>query len=147
MKTTERFTNAVTKLYNAFHNGELELTDCKKCAVGNICDNRFDWFDTVSMAKSRDLFRFVKVKHIEIPKEVNSYGYTGVELANIESIFSRAHYRNYPNGRIHNIKNAQFNALCAVIEYLCELDGIPNVMDYTCLFETENEKPKYELIF
>lgn len=36
---SERFTNAVTKLYNAFHKGTLNAWDCKACAVGNICDN------------------------------------------------------------------------------------------------------------
>lgn len=39
MKTTKRFDNAVTKLYNAFHNGELNAMDCTMCAVGNMCDN------------------------------------------------------------------------------------------------------------
>lgn len=42
-------------------------------------------------------------------------------------------------------KELVFIALCAVVEYLCELDKIPNVMDYTKLFETENNQPKYSL--
>lgn len=42
-------------------------------------------------------------------------------------------------------KDEQFKGLCAVVEYLCELEGIPNVMDYTCLFETDNNEPKHQL--
>ena len=44
-------------------------------------------------------------------------------------------------------KEQQFKGLCAVVEYLCELDGIPNVMDYTSLFETKEGKPVKELTF
>ena len=37
-----RLENAITKLYNAFHNGELNSLDCRHCAVGNLCDNSGD---------------------------------------------------------------------------------------------------------
>ena len=42
-------------------------------------------------------------------------------------------------------KHHQFKGLEAVVKYLCELDGIPNVMDYTSLFESVNDKPVNEL--
>ena len=43
MKTTKRFEKAVTRLYDAFHNGELYAYDCSKCAVGNMCNGNSAW--------------------------------------------------------------------------------------------------------
>ena len=42
-------------------------------------------------------------------------------------------------------KELLFNGLTAVISYLCELDSVPNVMDYSKLFEYENNEPIYHL--
>ena len=136
MKTTERFDKAVTKLYNAFHNGELNAVDCKACAVGNICDNTGEWrcyarFDTCD--------RRIIISSEILPKKISKYGYNKRELATIEMLFLKA------CGFKKGIDEEQFNGLCAVIEYLCELDNIPNVMDYTKLFETKDNKPKYQL--
>ncbi|MBO6632862.1 MAG: Na(+)-translocating NADH-quinone reductase subunit F, partial [Psychroserpens sp.] len=44
-------------------------------------------------------------------------------------------------------KDLLFNGLSEVVRFLCQLDGVPNVMDYTKLFETENNRPKYELTY
>jgi len=41
----KRFTDAVSKLYNAFHKGELNAMSCTKCAVGNLCNNNESWSD------------------------------------------------------------------------------------------------------
>lgn len=143
MKTTERFDKAVTKLYNAFHNGELNAMDCKMCAVGNMCDNTEEW-----------------VLNYE-----SDTGYSQFELENIEKVFMQGYIPETETWRVvekrfkGNIladgwdaklvnkdnKDLCFIALCAVIEYLCELDNTPNVMDYTKLFETENNQPKYQL--
>ena len=42
-------------------------------------------------------------------------------------------------------KDLLFNGLNTTIEFLCKLDNIPDVMDYSKLFEFENDAPKYEL--
>lgn len=39
MKTSKRLEQALTKLYNAYHNKQLNPEDCAACAVGNILDN------------------------------------------------------------------------------------------------------------
>jgi len=141
MKTTERFTNAVTKLYNAFHNGKLNAFECTACAVGNICDNKTNWIDLLPFISSTNIFviqRFTSsLKHNHTTEKS---GYSLAELAMIEGLFMAAH----EDGDETNIET-QYEGLCAVVEYLCELDGIPNVMDYTCLFETENNQPKHAL--
>lgn len=43
MKTTKRLEHALIKLYNAYHNDQLNPEDCTACAVGNILDNHESW--------------------------------------------------------------------------------------------------------
>ena len=141
MKTTERFDNALPKLYNAFHNGTLESQDCTMCAVGNICDNKYEWNNAVRTMVSRF---GVTSRHIDINfmnETIKKSGYSVKELAEIELRFINEAL--FKTGK--ETKETQFKGLCAVVEYLCELDNIPNVMDYTKLFETENNEPKYQL--
>ena len=157
-KTTPRFDRAVTKLYTAFHNGELDAMDCKHCAVGNICDNRNDWRYTGFYvgAPKEDAILF----NLNPDKVVSESGYSVVELANIESIFmfgkipnqERKWYKDLGlsgwSAKDINYDNKEniFIALTRVIEYLCELDNIPNVMDYSKLFEYEGDKAVNQLI-
>lgn len=131
MKTKPRFDNAVTKLYNAFHEGTLNAFDCKECAVGNIVGSAF-YGGYSSFGTVRDV----------VVVGGNKSGYSPTELYYVEKKFMEAHLGG--NTEMSKIEK-QFKGLCAVVEYLCELDNIPNVMDYTRLFETENEKPKYQL--
>lgn len=143
METPKRFTEAVTKLYNAFHRGKLNAFDCAACAVGSVVGSsawKKNWYTNTlgGMLAQR-------IKGTYPVYEVIKTGYSVEELAKLELIF----LQNFDLSLDRNgqDKEQQFNGLCAVIEYLCELDGIPNVMDYTCLFETESDKPKYELSF
>lgn len=156
MKTTERFENAVTKLYKAFHEGTLDALNCKYCAVGNICNNESFWAIATNNFKENNL-----KTNSEYLDDVDEYlkktgvGYSLIEIATIEKTFLVALGFVIPfNEIIWSIfhenakdKEIQFKGLCAVIEYLAELDNIPNPMDYSKLFETENDKPKYELTF
>lgn len=137
MKLPIRLENAITKLYTAFHEGTLNACDSCACAVGNMCDNNGDWrlharFDTHQKNE-------VISNNYKLPKCIINTGYTANELVNVERLFLES--CKFGKGT----KQQQFKGLCAVAEYLCELDNIPNVMDYTKLFETENEKPKYQL--
>ena len=129
MKTTKRFDNAVRKLYNAFHAGELEWSNCSKCAVGNICDGQMDWSDAGGFQVDRNANKLARQNAIRIIKKT---GYSKKNLIKVEELFI--------TGCVcQNSKEYQFKGLCAVVEYLCELDNIPNVMDYTSLFEYKDK--------
>lgn len=133
MKTTKRFDNAVTKLYNAFHNGELNWSDCRKCVIGVLCNGDRRWHQVLNSGNV-----YLKNYTGELKQLIDRTGYNTSDLAKIEQLFL-----TYATGVGQTEDN--YKGLCAVVEYLCELDNIPNVMDYTKLFETENYRPKYEL--
>jgi len=140
----KRFTDAVSKLYNAFHSGKLQLTDCKKCAVGNICNNSDKWFLPI---RSTNFKTYSMVSNplkenefVDMPYSILKFGYSAFELAQIEHKFAKAMV-----GDNEKSKSNQFKGLCVVVEYLCELDNIPNIMDIQSLFEFENDQPKKQL--
>lgn len=148
MKTTERFENAVTKLYNAFHYGELKLSNCTACAVGNICDNKSEWFSPIIEIK-KSIYNYAETFEIIENDTIKKSGYSAFELSMIETKF--AYGVNYANGEdkgwTMETKETQFNGLCKVIEYLCELDNIPNVMDIQSLFEYKEEVKPLSTVF
>jgi len=145
MKTTERFDTAVTKLYKAFSENKLDPMDCRACAVGNLCDNKNNWVSTIDS-------NFGEVARIK--KNFNNQSsYSRQELAIIECLFlfgiknMKQKYK-FSNTKSKNLvethpeytleaKEENFLGLCAVIEYLCELDNIPNVLDHTKIFQEE----------
>jgi len=139
MKTTERFDNAVSKLYTAFHNNELNAFSCTACAVGNLLNKDGSWENGFIGE------RFFSDSQLKIS------GYSSDELNRIEIAFmwgtrNKKDLIKHSHGIGTGVnKETQFKGLCAVVEYLCELDNIPNVMDYTKLFESENNEPKYQL--
>lgn len=137
-----RLENAITKLYAAFHNGELQASNCTMCAVGNICDNSMEWANKFGHGMDTEMNVLVQITSYNYGyrKLYSKNGYSGLELHTIEKLFLESMI-----GLDITLKETQFKGLCAVVEYLCELDNIPNVMDYTKLFETENNQPKYQL--
>ncbi|MEY8847832.1 Na(+)-translocating NADH-quinone reductase subunit F [Psychroserpens sp. XS_ASV72] len=149
MKTSQRFESAIKKLYRAFHNDELHPECCKQCAVGNILDHSDAWKHLSDDHGSTKL-NYVGQVHQRLGRRFN--GYTPYELLQIESRFLRACNYQLPLRHGHfkpedpKDKSILFDGLCEVVGFLCELDGIPNVMDYTKLFEVENDQPKYEYI-
>jgi hypothetical protein len=152
MKTTERFDNAVRKLYTAFHEGTLDAMDCEHCAVGNLCDNRRDWFSLNGLPigdtqRIPDTFR-------------QNTGYSNQELVVIEHLFIYGtkpapgckFYNTISNPEVESGLRAkqeqrelQFQGLCAVVEYLAELDGIPNPFDLSELFGYDKAKAEKQL--
>ena len=78
-------------------------------------------------------------------------GYSPLELLKIEATFLKAYgYKiplHYKNNKPQNAINKAvlFDGLVAVVDLLCKLDNIPNIMNYTALFEYENDKPKYQI--
>lgn len=113
MKTTKRFDEAVTKLYNAFNEGNLNAYKCKACAVGNICNNTEEWGEIAGF--------YANNFHNTIPENIPNYletGYSTLELMKVEDLFMN------PINFVTNKTQEEFNGLMTVIKYLAELDGI-----------------------
>jgi len=150
MKISNRFDAAIEKLYTAFHNNTLNPECCKQCAVGNILNNTESWKYLSDEHGSTNLSYVGKV-HQNLGRRFN--GYTPLELLTIEMIFLKAcgyqlplHFKNGRPKSSKLTKELYFKALSAVISHLCRLEGIANIMDYSKLFEYENDKPKYQLV-
>ncbi len=148
MKTTARFDNAIEKLYKAFHNHTLNPEDCKQCAVGNILDNTDSWQHLSDHHGSLQL-NYVGLVNQKFGRRFN--GYSPLEILQIEATFLKACGYQLPlhhkNTKPDNPRDTEclFNGFCEVVKYLCKLDTIENVMDYSKLFETKMHKPKYAL--
>lgn len=148
MKTTNRLDQALRKLYNAFHEGTLHPECCKSCAVGNICDNTDAWKHLTDLHGSVVL-DYVGMVNQNFGRRFN--GYTPLELLQIEAEFLKGCgytlplTQNCKKPKNPTDKERLFNGLCKTVEFLCKLDGVDNVMDYSKLFEFENNRPKYKL--
>jgi hypothetical protein len=150
MKTSPRLEAAITKIYNAFHNNELNPECCKQCAVGNILDKTDSWKHLSDDHGSVQL-NYVGKVHQTLGRKFN--GYTPLELLQIETIFLEAcGYElpiNYKNKKPKDTDNKEvlFKGVQAVIAFLCKLDNTPNVMDYSKLFVFENNEPKHKISY
>lgn len=143
MKTTPRFEIAIQKLYTAFHDHTLNPECCKQCAVGNILGNTDAWKHLSDHHGSTQL-NYVGTVHQRLGKTF--CGYTPIQILTIEFEFLKGcgyqlpfHHKNSrPDNPTH--PDTLFKGLCAVINYLCELDGIYNIMDYSMLLRYESEE-------
>lgn len=148
MKSSTRLEQAIQKLYVAFHNNTLYPECCKQCAVGNILDNTDSWKHLSDYHGALEL-NYVGLIHQNLGRKFN--GYSPLELLKIEATFLTAcgyqlplHHKNKkPKNSMS--KNILFNGLSEVITLLCEIDNVSNVMDYTKLFEFDNDKPHYKI--
>ena len=148
MNIPKRLELALTKLYNAFHNNTLDPEDCTACAVGNILDNHDSWKHLSNEHGSLQL-NYIGTVHQRLGRKFN--GYSPQELMEIEKVFLDAcgfktplcHYNPKPQNP--KDKEILFHGLCAVVELLCSLDNISNVMDYSKLFEYEHNQPVYSI--
>jgi len=149
MKSLKRFEAAIKKLYTAFHNNTINPECCKQCAVGNILDNTDSWKYLLDEHGSTKLSYIGRV-HQNLGRRFN--GYSPMELLTIESIFLQACGYKLPlhhkNDRPINIKDKEvlFKGFYAVISYLCKIEDITNIMDYSKLLEYENDKPKHQIV-
>ncbi|PTX61664.1 hypothetical protein C8N46_104308 [Kordia periserrulae] len=148
MNISKRFEDAIRKLYEAFHNNTINPECCKQCAVGNILDNTDSWKHLSDDHGSLEL-NYVGKVHQAFGRKFG--GYTPLEILKIEAVFLEACGYELPfhhkNKRPDNPRDKEllFNGLSAVIEYLCKLEGIQNIMDYSKLFDYENNQAKYSL--
>jgi len=143
MKTTQRLDTALRKLYKAFHEGTLHPECCKQCAVGNILDNTDSWKHLTDLHGSLKL-NYVGMVNQNFNRRFN--GYSPLELLQIEAEFLKGCGYSLPlDLKCKKPKNPTdneilFNGLCKAVEFLCQLDGIKNVMDYTKLLEFKQRK-------
>lgn len=114
----------------------------------NILDNTDNWKHFSDYHGSLDL-NYIGQVHESLGRKFN--GYSPSELLKIEAAFLKAcgyqlplHHKNFKPENPTN-KDILFDGLTKVITFLCELDGFSNIMDYTKLFEFENDNPKYRL--
>lgn len=147
MNTSNRFDNAISKLYNAFHDKTLNPDDYKYCAVGNILDHKESWKHLTDKHGSVQL-NYVGLVHQNLGRQFN--GYYPIELLQIESAFLKGcGYYTTTNNRLHKPFNINddllFNGLCAVVSMLCSLDCIEDVMDCTKLFSFNPQSLKFQI--
>jgi len=149
MKTSLRLEQAIIKLYRAFHSGELHPECCKNCAVGTICDHTDTWSYLSEMHGTLKL-SYIGTLNENFGRKI--HGYSPRELLQIELVFLKACGYSLPlvrgSKRPENPtdKALLFKGLSATVKFLCKLDHIPNVMDYSTLFEFKKDHPKYELL-
>ncbi|PVW13938.1 Na(+)-translocating NADH-quinone reductase subunit F [Marixanthomonas spongiae] len=147
MDTPKRLENALSKLYKAFNGDTLNPECCVQCAVGNICDNKDNWKHFSDFHGSLQL-NYVGLVHQRLGRTIQ--GYTPQQLLEIEAVFLKSCGFSIPlnrNGKKPvnpTSKETLFKGLCAVVAYLCALDGVDNVMDYTRMFETGIERLQLE---
>ena len=86
MKTTKRFEESATKLYNAFNEGTLNAFDCKACAIGSMLGTGEDW--AMHCVYSGELSSFKAHKMIESLYTAPIHkDYSEEELFNVEEVF------------------------------------------------------------
>lgn len=151
MYIPERLEQAITKLYNAFHQNTLHPECCKSCAVGNILDQTEAW-KHLSDSHGSVVLNYIGKVHQGLGRKFN--GYTPQELLQIESVFLKACGYSLPlthkgvKPSSPTDKDLLFKGLSETVSFLCTLDEVTNVMDYSRLFEfKEDETPVYELAF
>ncbi len=156
LKAPERFENAVTKLYEAYHNGNLQKANCSCCAVGNLLNGYIGWYEIFCDGRIRIKKESLYKEEIE---KIEITGYSWREMAMVEKLFELNtiydHFKHgvgrvylsdeYVNITPEQYKQDQFKGLEAVVIYLCKLDNLPNIMDYTSLFSTETKKELSEV--
>jgi len=131
MHTSKRLEQALQKLYIAFHSGNLYPECCKQCAVGTILDGTDSWKHLSEDHGSLKL-NYLGQVHESFGRRFN--GYKPSELLLIEQTFLKAcgfqvplHHQNPKPKNIQN-NDTLFNGLCEVIDCLCKLDNVPNVV-------------------
>ena len=149
MDTSKRLEQAIRKLYIAFHNGTLHPECCKSCAVGNILDNKDSWKHLSDSHGSLQL-NYVGLVNQNFGRKFN--GYSPMELLQIETEFLKGCGYGLPLNRNNRKpknptdKEVLFQGLSSAIAFLCALDGVENVMDYSKLFEFREGKLGYEVM-
>lgn len=155
MKHSERFNNAITALVKGYLNETLTKGHCCACAVGNMvahCSNYeiikkvrqdgsigINWtkyditpeWGTVFLTLDNGKQETQADRYLgEAEMQITSTGYTWRQLARIEFAFERAtkiSFDEYHISKAQEIDEDQLKGLYAVVDVLCEIEGITDV--------------------
>lgn len=159
---SERFDRAIKALVNAFFNETLAPGSCACCAVGNIIAASIKCIPHVNNGLSiwvNEQDRIVTPRWQEVfltvynlqelcpenykgvaQKQIESTGYSYVELAMVEKAFEYAcsiNYDDYDKFSKEQVAEDQYNGLMAVVDVLCDIEGIKEVESIKNLFKNE----------
>ena len=158
MKHSKRFNDAITALVKGYLSDTLAKGQCCACAVGNIIAysmhydiiTRVNEYNYLSMDWTEDgisphwgeVFCSTEPGKQEInahryessiaKDQIDSTGYTWQELANVEFAFEKAtniSIADYLNYSAELIDKDQLRGLYAVVDVLCEIEGITDVKE------------------
>ena len=155
---TTRFKNAIDALVYAFFNDTLAKGTCNACAVGNMVAHGFgkkvdreynlvckdgvgnnEWHHAF-MTNAHTGYQTIHFENFDKNGVVvccNATGYTALELAMVEKAFEKntgIHWTNYESHQKDDIMQDQYNGLMAVVDVLCEIEGIEDPTEYKELF-------------
>lgn len=160
---SERFTRAIDALVKAYLNNTLTKGICTRCAVGNIVAagyasvGRFEpcsyWgvlFSTNQDGKQRrmnwkivkstiDFFGFTESQILDVANDnVQVTGYSEEELARVEYAFETNTTYDF-NGVFSKEQRDQdqYNGLMAVVDVLCDIEGISDPAEYKFMFNKQ----------
>ncbi|MDQ6481615.1 hypothetical protein [Dyadobacter sp. LHD-138] len=148
---TTRFKNAVDSLVSDFFKDELTKGSCSKCALGrivahsfnqnNITDVPVDFWKEAFVTSER--IQTVNIKYFDhefLLKTVESTQYSIEEMMRIEYAFesnTQISWDLMANKSSNEILKDRYNGLMAVVEILCEIDGIENATDFKQMFSLQ----------
>ncbi len=155
MKATERFDRAINALVKGYFNNTLAKGTCAACAVGNIVaagigtspclsawsptwqnGNQTEW-DWVFVTEGKEQ-RVTPEKYEGAAKvEIDSTGYSWQDLARVEYAFETStsiDFRKYHLFGPEKIDADQYRGLMAVVDVLCEIEGIGDPSEYKAMF-------------
>lgn len=128
---TPRFKRAYDLLIKAYFNDQLMAGDCRKCAVGNICEGWSGWFGLFSTFSGEQFYNLIADAKYPIIASLESQlfertQYNRYDLAKIEYAFETTCKLDHFDSNISRkaILEDQFNGLKAVIELLMSFDQI-----------------------
>jgi hypothetical protein len=127
MRTTKRFEQSATKLYNAFNEGTLNAFDCEHCGVGSLVEKGQGW--TMHYREGGNIFSSKgSCETYDMFKAPYHKDYSEEEIFNVEKVFLtewvKAGKLQESDGKE---KEIQFDGLMAVLNYLAELDNINSI--------------------
>lgn len=148
MKLPERLNKALIKLYTAFNDNQLHPEDACKCAVGNLLNQKDYWKNLSDEHGSLQLNYVGKVQQAFGKK---FEGYTPLELLQIEQAFLLGcgysvplHYKGKKPINPQNT-SVLFSGLESAIKKLCDIEGLPNLMETVLVpFETLEQQKNIE---
>jgi len=148
----ERFTRAIKALLNSFLKETLAKGNCAACAVGNIIAHVHDAKvlktegRTIAVLSNGLEFNNSNWKYVfatfgnpgrqyinssyykgGIKNMIDKTGYSYLELAQVEKAFelnTKIHNSDYKYNSKENIIQDQYNGLMAVVDVLCEIEGL-----------------------